>query len=551
MKVTENSTYRLMRTNLDRITNDLLTLRNQGATGLKLNKPSDDPGSIRPVLTTRTQMQQNARYLETMGQAGDKMAATDSHLSAVENLLVRAKEIAVNAINGSLTDADLSTLADEVAELKNQLLDSANAVINGKYIFAGYLEDTKPFTANPAYDPDLYDPEDVTTWPYLYNGDYNPTELEITPGEFLESNLTGNEVFMGITNEIAAGGYTFPYQGESVTSSAIGVGTPGNDITITRGTDPPITISGATDLTDPAGENNYAGKVAALFSQAGTGLVATANEAVVDLGALTLTNFDEIEGDTYSLAITSGGTTVTATLDGPSGNYDFTLTGMAYALANTAGATNLTATSGTLSNGVGYDISSGSLVLTGPSDGSEIELNETITDLGGGPAASGGIAGGDQTVYGTITIAPNSSTDVAIAGAGLASVGLTADTLNGASGRVDMFTVLTRLEEAIRARNFDDVNGPGGSIQAQITNLEIAADQNRQSRSTLGARAQRVDNATAHQEDAQVDLKQILSRYQDADILQVYNDIIQKETAFESALAITGRVSKISILDYF
>ncbi len=66
MKVTDNSTYRLMQTNLDRITNDMLVLRNQGATGLKLNKPSDDPGAIRPVLTTRSQLQQNERHQETV-----------------------------------------------------------------------------------------------------------------------------------------------------------------------------------------------------------------------------------------------------------------------------------------------------------------------------------------------------------------------------------------------------------------------------------------------------------------------------------------------------
>lgn len=551
MKVTENSTYRLMQTNLDRITNDLLTLRNQGATGLKLNKPSDDPGAIRPVLTTRSQLQQNARYLETMGHAGDTMAATDGHLASVENVLVRAKEIAINAVNSGLSQSDLATLADEIAELKNQLLDSANAVVDGKYIFAGYKENTKPFTANPAYDPALYDQNDITTWPYLYNGDHNPTKLEITPGEFLESNLTGNALFMGITNEIAASGSTNPYQGQSMTSGPIGVGTPGDDITITAGTNPPVTISGAIDLTDPVGENNYAGKVAALFSQAGTGLVGTANAATVDLGPLALADFVDTE-DTYSLDITSGGSTVSVTLDGPSGTYDYTLSGMAFALANTAGATNLTATGGTLANGVRYDISSGSLVLTGPADGSEIELDETIID--GDVTAtlpSGGISGSDQTVYGTVNIAPNSSTDVNIAGAGLADVGLTADTLNGASGRIDLFSVLTRLEEAIRAGNIDDINGPGGSVQAQIANLEIAANQNRTQRSTLGARAMRVDAAILHQEDARIDLKQILSRYQDADILQVYNDIIQKESAFQAALSITGRVSKISILDYF
>lgn len=550
MKVTDNSTYRLMQTNLSRITNDLQELRNQGATGLKLNKPSDDPGAIRPVLTTRSQIQQNDRYLETMGTAGDKMAATDGYLNEVENTLVRAKEIALNAVNGSLSSADMGTLADEVAQLRNQLLDTANANIDGKYIFAGYEDKTKPFTVNPDYTAANYDANDVTTWPYLYHGDNNPTQLEITPGEFLTSNLTGNELFMGITNAIAAGGYSNPYQGESMTSGPISTGTAGNDITITTGATPPVvtTIAG-TDLTDT--DNNYAGKVAGLFSQAGTGLVGTANAAEADLGALNLSNFVTGE-DTYGLTITAGGSAVSVSLNGSSGGYAFSLNGMASALANTSGATNLTKTSGTLANGVSYDISSGALVLTGPADGSEIELDETITD--GNITATlpaGGITGGDQTVYGTINVAPNSSTSVTLAGSGLADVGLSADTLNGASGRIDIFTVLMRTEEALRAGNIDDVNGAGGSLQAQITNLETAANQNRTQRSTLGVRAQRVEAAVSHQESSQIDLKQILSRYQDADAIDIFSAISQKESAFEAALSITGKISKISILDYF
>ena len=69
MKVTDASTFRLMQTNLNRITTDLQDLRNQGATGLKLNTSSDDPTAIRPVLNTRTEIQETERYLETMGTA--------------------------------------------------------------------------------------------------------------------------------------------------------------------------------------------------------------------------------------------------------------------------------------------------------------------------------------------------------------------------------------------------------------------------------------------------------------------------------------------------
>jgi flagellar hook-associated protein 3 FlgL len=334
MKVTDNSTYRLMQSNLDRINDELFELRTQGATGLKLNKPSDDPSAIRPVLTTKTQLQQIDRHLDTLGHAGDEMAATDSHLANIEDTLVRVKEIALSSVNGAMSPTDLATLADEIAELKNQVLYSANTTIDGKYIFAGFEEDTLPFAENPAYDPALYNISDTGTWPYFYNGDHNRTQLEITPGEFMEVNVTGNELFMGISNEVAA-----------------------------------------TGTTDP--------------------------------------------------------------------------------------------------------------------------------------------------------------------------------TLGGTQGGIDIFTVLTRLEEAVRAGNVDDVNDAGGSIQAQLNNIEIAADQNRTLRSNLGFKARRVDEAVVLQQDAATDLEQILSRYQDADMLSVLSDIVNQETAFKSALSITGRISNISILEYF
>lgn len=341
MKVTESSTFRLMQTNLDRVTNKLHDLRVQGATGYKLNKPSDDPASIRPVLTTRTQIRQSDRYIETMGQSVDKMGAADGYLGNVENILVRVKEIAINAVNGAMSNSDLNVLADEIAQIREELLDSANAVVDGKYIFAGYEEDTKPFVENPNYNPDPlvpfpppYDPTDSTTWPYLYMGDANTIELEITPGEFTDVNITGNELFLGVSN------------------------------------------ANWIDSTTPA-------------------------------------------------------------------------------------------------------------------------------------------AG----------VQPE-------------------------PGKIDIFAVLVRTEEAIRANNVDDPTGPGGSIQSQIENLEIAADQNRRIRSRMGNRAHRIDTARLQQEDAKIDLEQILSRYQDADAIETFNDIVQQETAFQAALNITSRVSQISILDY-
>jgi flagellar hook-associated protein 3 FlgL len=87
-------------------------------------------------------------------------------------------------------------------------------------------------------------------------------------------------------------------------------------------------------------------------------------------------------------------------------------------------------------------------------------------------------------------------------------------------------------------------------MQNGLTNLETAADQERIIRSRLGTRATRVEDATQQEQSVKIDLQQILSRYQDADSIATFNDISKQQTAFQAALNITAKVSKISILDY-
>ncbi|MCL2458332.1 MAG: flagellar hook-associated protein FlgL [Desulfobulbus sp.] len=324
MKTTQGTTYRMLGARLNDVALRLEELRKIGASGKKLNVPSDDPAAIRPVFNTRKQLSNVDRYLDTMGKSLDTMQATDGHLEHVENIMQRAKEIMVNAVNGSLNNDDRAVLADEMANLRKELLDAANGMVDGKYLFAGYQQDTVPFVQNPAYDPALYDANDSSTWPYLYQGDENATSLEITSGEVMQVNLTGNDLFFGAST------------------------------------------------WDPA--------------------------------------------------------------------------------------------------------------------------NPT-----------------------------NNSTE---------------------AGRYDLFLGLTQAEEAIR-------NNDPAAMQTSLGDLDGAAEQNRRLRSQLGNKAARVDSAMDYQSGVRIDLQQILSRYEDADAVEVFNDIIQQETAFQAALSVTSKVSQISILDYF
>jgi flagellar hook-associated protein 3 FlgL len=155
-----------------------------------MNRPSDDPTAISPVLSARTQIKASDRYIETIETGLDRVDGMDGYLDSIENTLVRIKEISIGAVNGALSQADMETYADEVHSLRESLLSDANSNIDGKYLFAGFREKTQPFSLNPNYP--ATEPNPVN-----YNGDHGIFELEIAPNELIGVNITGNGLMLG------------------------------------------------------------------------------------------------------------------------------------------------------------------------------------------------------------------------------------------------------------------------------------------------------------------------------------------------------------------
>ncbi|MBW6510128.1 MAG: flagellar hook-associated protein FlgL [Desulfuromonadales bacterium] len=206
MKATQATTYRSLQAFLDRTSNRLQTLQLQAATGKKLNRPSDDPTAISPVLSARTQIQAADRYIETIATGLDRISNMDGYLNGIGNTMIRLKEIAIAGVNGALSPADRETYASEVNQLRESLLADANASVDGKYLFAGFEEKTPPFVLNLDYDPD-----DPTAGPaVIYQGDTGVVEFEIAPNELITVNLAGNRLMQdpidifGLVTQLAA-----------------------------------------------------------------------------------------------------------------------------------------------------------------------------------------------------------------------------------------------------------------------------------------------------------------------------------------------------------
>lgn len=183
MKATQATTFRSLESEISRINKRVEDLRLQATSGKKLRKASDDPSAVRPVLNARARIKASDDYIRTTETAANRLSIQDTYLSQAENLLISAREIAVAAGNSAMNDQDLATYGARMGNILDELYAVANAKVNGKYLFAGFEEQTLPF-------PDPADPGN-------YQGDTGSVKLEIGPGETVPVNLNGADLFQG------------------------------------------------------------------------------------------------------------------------------------------------------------------------------------------------------------------------------------------------------------------------------------------------------------------------------------------------------------------
>jgi len=187
MKVTQMSTYRSLSYQIEKSNQQRYELYEQATTGKRVNRSSDDPAAVGPILSTTEEIQKLDRYMETTDATQNDLDIVDGHLDQVSSLLIRAKEIAISGSNSSNSAEDMQTLAKEVVQLKKQLLDIANAKVDGNYLFSGYADKTTPFSGDPV----------------VYNGTNDHKQVEVSAGQTVQTNLTGSELFKNPTDIFA------------------------------------------------------------------------------------------------------------------------------------------------------------------------------------------------------------------------------------------------------------------------------------------------------------------------------------------------------------
>lgn len=154
------------------------------STGRSVNDPGDNPAAVAALVINDAQTSQDAQFQTNIGDLQSKLQTGDSVMNSAIQVMTSAISLGTQGASGTLTDSDRQQIATQVAGLQQQLLALANTSYEGTYIFSGTDVTTPPFTEDSSA------PSGV-----VYNGNSAVTTVEISQGQSIQTNLSGDQVF--------------------------------------------------------------------------------------------------------------------------------------------------------------------------------------------------------------------------------------------------------------------------------------------------------------------------------------------------------------------
>jgi len=192
MRVTQSMIIRSALADLNRARSRLADTQEKAASGLRINRPSDDPGGVSAAMLLKTGIEATDQYQRNISQTRTRLAAGENAVANGTDLMIRAKELAIQGANGTQDASTRRQIAAEIETLHSALLAEGNARIAGGHLFAGFAADAAPFavagafTDNPPASPTV-----------SFVGDANEIQVQIDEAVRVRATANGQRVFLG------------------------------------------------------------------------------------------------------------------------------------------------------------------------------------------------------------------------------------------------------------------------------------------------------------------------------------------------------------------
>lgn len=129
----------------------LAEIQEQLSTGRILNRPSDSPSDTMSAMRMRSSISDQKQYARNAEDGLGRLGQTETTLTAMNSEVRRARDLALEGVNGSLGPAARESLAVEVDKIREGLIASANTTYLGRPVFGGITGGSQAYDASGTY----------------------------------------------------------------------------------------------------------------------------------------------------------------------------------------------------------------------------------------------------------------------------------------------------------------------------------------------------------------------------------------------------------------
>ncbi len=189
MKISTSFLFDRATERMSTIQNKLATTQAQMAVGKQILSPSAAPDQAAAIQRLKGEVQRQDSHTRTLEVAMRRYTAEETALSSSNDILIRMKELGLQAANDTLAPDDRKAIGMEMKALRDQLLRLGNTRDDsGNYLFSGTRVNT------PAFAEDA-------SGKVIYQGDQTQTRIPAGVERTVQFTRAGTDVFSRVVRD--------------------------------------------------------------------------------------------------------------------------------------------------------------------------------------------------------------------------------------------------------------------------------------------------------------------------------------------------------------
>ena len=128
----------------------MIKYQRQVSTGIRVAQPSDDPSATATTISEKAAHASYEQYIQAGDSAESRLSVADTLLSDIIDKLSAARTAILSAQGSETTDAQRENGAQELASLRDAILEDVTTSFRGTYMFGGAAGTVRPYSKDTA-----------------------------------------------------------------------------------------------------------------------------------------------------------------------------------------------------------------------------------------------------------------------------------------------------------------------------------------------------------------------------------------------------------------